>query len=103
MTYGAGLAQPQGSGALQPSQPGPFFSPKETKTMSRFVIEVRMLRSGQPRAYSDSFYEAEIRFSNFWDSTTGEREGTWCPDESRAREIARLFVHGFNDAPNHRK
>lgn len=64
--------------------------------MSRFVIEVRMLRSGQPRAYSDSFYEAEIRFSNFWDSTTGEREGTWCPDESRAREIARLFVHGFN-------
>ena len=43
--------------------------------MSRFRVEVRTIRAGQPRAYADSVYESDIIFSNWWDSTTGEREG----------------------------
>lgn len=65
--------------------------------MSRSTIEVKILRAGQPRAYADSFYEAEIEFKNWWNSTTGEREGKWDPDENFVRQITRMMVQPYAD------
>jgi len=68
--------------------------------MSRFRVEVRTIRAGQPRAYADSVYESDIIFSNWWDSTTGEREGNWCPHRDTVKKLAALLVHDFVDSEN---
>jgi hypothetical protein len=67
--------------------------------MSRINIEVKTLHAGQPRPYADSRYEAELTFTNYWDSTTGERQGEYDPDESVVRDLTRIFVHNFYDKP----
>jgi hypothetical protein len=61
------------------------------------ITEVKILRAGQPRPYADSVYEAEIRFNNFWDSTTGERPGEWDPGEDVVKMITKAMVHCFSD------
>lgn len=64
-----------------------------------FRIDVERLSAGQPRPYADSVYECELRFTNWWTSTTGPRKGNWEPDEQLVREAVRLFVHPFKDEP----
>lgn len=64
-----------------------------------FRVDVRTIRSGQPRAYADSFYEADLVFSNWWISTTGPRKGTWCPPEAVVRALAEILVRDFSDTP----
>jgi len=67
--------------------------------MSRLQIDVKILRSGQPRPYADRVYEAEITGRIWWDSLTGEREGTWTPSEAQAKVVARAFVQPFSEDP----
>ncbi len=69
--------------------------------MSRVVIEIKRLRAGQPRAYADTVYESEITGRNWWDSTTGEREGNWQISEEQARELAYHFVCRYVREPRH--
>jgi hypothetical protein len=65
--------------------------------MSRLVVEMRRIRSGQLRPYGDSVYEADLVFSNYWDSTKGEQPGTWCPNEPAVRAMAKILVRHFDD------
>lgn len=60
--------------------------------MSRLRIEIEWLRSGQPRAYADTVREVLIRCSSTWDSTTGERDGTWEPQEEHVKAIVKMLV-----------
>jgi len=65
--------------------------------MSRVVIEIIFTRSGQPRPYADSVYEGTIIFSNYWDSSTGEREGAWDPDIAVVKQTVQLYLHRFTE------
>jgi hypothetical protein len=67
--------------------------------MSRFNVEVKLLHAGQPRPYADSRREAELIFKNWWDSTTGEREGNWDPEEELVRQLTKLLVADFKEKP----
>jgi len=63
--------------------------------MSKIIIEIETLRSGQPRAYADSVYEYFVTVKNYWNSTTGEQEGTFTPKEEDIKELVQMFGHKF--------
>ncbi|MFA5419616.1 MAG: hypothetical protein WC341_14290 [Bacteroidales bacterium] len=67
--------------------------------MGRTLIEIKTIRAGQPRPYADSAYEAEIIFKNWWESTTGEREGSYDPDEETVKKVASLLFRRFVEKP----
>lgn len=63
-------------------------------------VDVYVIQAGQPRPYADSFYEADLVFSNWWKTNTGEmRKGKWRPDEATVKAIARILVEPFADEP----
>ena len=63
------------------------------------VIGLKWIASGQPRPYADSVYHAELTFTG----KSGPLESVLgChPPESCVKEIARVLVHPFCDAPKH--
>lgn len=67
--------------------------------MINTIIEIENLRAGQPRRYADSIYSSKIHSRNFWNSTTGPREGTWHLKEKEAKILTKMFVHDFVEGP----
>ena len=66
--------------------------------MSETIVKIRHLAAGQPRAYADSMYVAEIsceRHGVYTDGRVVERALT----EKEVKELARLFVCKFDDEP----
>ena len=63
--------------------------------MSKIIIEIETVRSGQPRAYADSVYEYLVTVKNYWDSTTGLQEGNYKPKEEDIKELVQRFGHSF--------
>ena len=49
--------------------------------MGKFLLEIEVLRAGQPKAYADNVFEAVLTFS-------GAYNGTWTP----ARETVLKYV-----------
>jgi hypothetical protein len=66
--------------------------------MSKKIIEIESLQSGQPRPYADSFYEANISIFNVGTLTDGS--GFY---QSLSKElvlkIAKILVHNFEEVP----
>jgi hypothetical protein len=69
--------------------------------MSRETVEVKWLRSGQPRRYADTVREAEIIVKGYVDDGTIEKQSSWDPGESVIRDLARVLVADFDDQPTH--
>ena len=58
------------------------------------IIEIEVIRAGQPRPYADSFFESILTFK------AEDENAKWTPDEKTVREIAKILVHNFEDKPN---
>lgn len=66
--------------------------------MSKTIIEIENIQSGQPRAYADSIYEANISIFNMGILNDGSGFYNNLSKE-RVIEIAKMFVHKFDDHP----
>lgn len=74
-----------------------------SKTRPYRKITVVHLHSGQPRAYADSYYEAEICIEGGSPSTVSGYDlpfGTGIGEE-QVKNIARVLVRPFDDTPKH--
>mgnify|MGYP001577337039 FL=1 len=67
--------------------------------MSKLIIEIETLKAGQPRAYADSVYEYLITVKNYWESTTGLREGSFSQKEQDIKYLVKTFSRHFEDEP----
>lgn len=64
--------------------------------VSRTCVEIKTVTAGQPRPYADTVYEYVVTFSNFWDSTRGEKPGTWQPNREQALAVFRAMTKTEN-------
>lgn len=62
-------------------------------------ITVEHIRSGQPRPYADSVYEAIITIEGGIPSSQKGYDLRWRGQESTIKEIAKMFVRNFADTP----
>ena len=61
--------------------------------MKKQIIKIKWLRYGQPKPYSDSYYEAVLTFE------AEREEHAWIPEEVRVKIIANAVVHEFYEQP----
>jgi len=68
--------------------------------MSKRIIEIELLHTGQPRPYADAYYEAYITCR---DSGTLMHDAQFYYNlqEPDVRMLTKMWVHDFSDAPSH--
>jgi hypothetical protein len=54
--------------------------------MDKVIVELELLRAGQPRPYADSMWEATLTFSDPYD-------GTWTPDHKTVIRFIKAFYY----------